>query len=95
MDITQYAELAAVYSLVVMTLIGGLKSGLPKLRSIYTVLAAGALSYLLAFMHAFASGRGCAAVEQGLIVGSLAWAGSLGVSYATRLKPTACAPVKE
>lgn len=90
MDITQYGELAAVYAVVVMTLIGGLKTGFPKLRSWYTVAVAGGMSYLLAFLHAFASGKGCAAIEQGLIVGSLSWAGSLGVSYATRLKKSDC-----
>ncbi len=89
MDIGQYLATAAVIASVVMLAVGGLKSQILTMRSGWTVLVAAILAYSIAASHAFATAglTRPQAIEQALVVGTVAWWGSLGVAFVTRFAP--------
>jgi len=84
----QWAEQAVLIAAVVQVATGIAKAYAPKLRSGWTVLLAAVLSYGIAGSHAATTCTGAACVEQGLVVGTIAWGASLGVAWATRLAPS-------
>lgn len=89
---TEYLQLGALgvlFGSVVMVAVGVVKAYCPKVRGAVTVVTAGLLSYGLAASHTIGLGIGTAkVVEQGLIIGTVAWGAALGVSWAARLSPT-------
>jgi hypothetical protein len=91
MNWTDYFTYGAMIAMVVMAVVGGIKAQYATVKGWYTVLLAALLCYGIAIAHAFATNPVSAStplalpIEQALILGSVAWAGSLGVSLATRL----------